>query len=98
MWKYLASALPNSFRFTGTKSDALAVREIFKNRYIPGITAVQFEGQPVQPPEPVKAFPDELVWDMKTHKKVVRRHKPFAEFQKFLVAETTSATSADRKW
>lgn len=90
MWKALASDLPNSFRFTGTKADALAVREIFKRRYIPGIKAVKFEGEPVQPPEPVKAFPDELVWDMKTHKKIVRRHKPFAEFQKFLVAETTS--------
>jgi multisite-specific tRNA:(cytosine-C5)-methyltransferase len=90
MWKHMATDLPNSFRFTGTKADALAVREIFKQRYIPRITAVEFEGQPVQPPQSVPAFPDELVWDMKTHKKIVRRHKPFAEFQKFLVAETTS--------
>ncbi|KAF2020834.1 cytosine-5--methyltransferase NCL1 [Aaosphaeria arxii CBS 175.79] len=90
MWKALASDLPNSFRFTGTKSDALAVREIFKQRYIPKIQSVQFEGEPVLPPESVPAFPDELVWHMKTHKKIIRRHPPFAEFQKFLVAETTS--------
>ncbi|KAF2874615.1 S-adenosyl-L-methionine-dependent methyltransferase [Massariosphaeria phaeospora] len=90
MWKTLTTDLPNSFRFTGTKADALAVREIFKKRYIPAITAVQFEGQPVQPPEPVQAFPDELVWHMKTHKKVIRRFAPFADFQRFLVAETTS--------
>jgi len=90
MWRYLALDLPNSFRFTGTKSDALAVREIFKKRYIPAITALDFEGKPVEPPKAVEGFPDELVWDMKTHKKVIRRHKPFAEFQKFLVAETTS--------
>ncbi|KAF2800687.1 S-adenosyl-L-methionine-dependent methyltransferase [Melanomma pulvis-pyrius CBS 109.77] len=90
MWATLATNLPNSFRFTGTKADALAVREIFKQRYIPGITAVTFEGQPVNAPEPVQAFPDELVWHMKTDKKVIRRFAPFAEFQKFLVAETTS--------
>ncbi|CAI6327186.1 unnamed protein product [Periconia digitata] len=90
MWKSLASDLPNSFRFTGTKSDALAVREIFKERYIPAITAMDFEGQPVEPPKAVEAFPDELVWDMKTHKKIVRRHAPFADFQKFLVAEAAS--------
>lgn len=90
MWKFLRSDLPNSFRFTGTKADALAVREIFKQRYIPGITEVKFEGQSVDPPEPVHAFPDEMVWHMKTHKKVIRRFKPFAEFQKFLVAENTS--------
>lgn len=90
MWKSLATDLPNSFRFTGTKSDALAVREIFKERYIPAITAMDFEGQPVEPPKAVEAFPDELVWDMKTHKKIVRRHAPFADFQKFLVAEAAS--------
>jgi multisite-specific tRNA:(cytosine-C5)-methyltransferase len=90
MWKALQTDLPNSFRFTGTKSDALAVREIFKQRYIPAIAAKKFEGKPVPPPEAVNAFPDELVWHMKTHKKVIRRHAPFADFQKFLVAEAAS--------
>ena len=90
MWKALQQDLPNSFRFTGTKSDALAVREIFKQRYIPAISAQTFEGKPVPPPEPVNAFPDELVWHMKTHKKVIRRHAAFANFQKFLVAEAAS--------
>jgi multisite-specific tRNA:(cytosine-C5)-methyltransferase len=90
MWKALQTDLPNSFRFTGTKSDALAVREIFKSRYVPAIAAKKFEGKPVPPPEPVNAFPDELVWHMKTHKKVIRRHAPFADFQKFLVAEAAS--------
>lgn len=90
MWKALASNLPNSFRFTGTKAEAHAVREIFKERYVPAIKELEFEGQKVEPPEPVSAFPDELVWHMKTDKKIIRRHKPFAEFQKFLVAETTA--------
>ncbi|CAO2655655.1 Nn.00g044580.m01.CDS01 [Neocucurbitaria sp. VM-36] len=90
MWTALKADLPNSFRFTGTKSDALAVREIFKQRYIPAIASKKFEGKPVPPPEAVQAFPDELVWHMKTHKKVIRRHAPFADFQKFLVAEAAS--------
>jgi multisite-specific tRNA:(cytosine-C5)-methyltransferase len=90
MWAALQADLPNSFRFTGTKSDALAVREIFKSRYIPAISSQTFEGKPVPPPEPVNAFPDELVWHMKTHKKVIRRHAAFANFQKFLVAEAAS--------
>jgi len=90
MWTALQTDLPNSFRFTGTKSDALAVREIFKQRYIPAIASKKFEGKPVPPPECVNAFPDELVWHMKTHKKIIRRHAPFADFQKFLVAEAAS--------
>ncbi|KAF2465589.1 S-adenosyl-L-methionine-dependent methyltransferase [Lindgomyces ingoldianus] len=90
MWEYMKTDLPTSWRFTGTKTDALAVRDIFKERYIPRIAATEWEGQPVQPPEPVSAFPDELTWHMKTDKKVIRRNKQFAEFQKFLVAETSS--------
>lgn len=90
MWEALKADLPNSFRFTGTKSDALAVREIFKQRYIPAIAEKKFEGKPIPPPEAVEAFPDELVWHMKTHKKVIRRHAPFADLQKFLVAEAAS--------
>jgi multisite-specific tRNA:(cytosine-C5)-methyltransferase len=90
MWAALRTDLPNSFRFTGTKSDALAVREIFKQRYVPALASTKFEGKPVPPPEAVNAFPDELVWHMKTHKKIIRRHAPFADFQKFLVAEAAS--------
>lgn len=90
MWAALKADLPNSFRFTGTKSDALAVREIFKQRYVPAIAETMFEGKPVPPPEAVNAFPNELVWHMKTHKKVIRRHAPFAGFQKFLVSEAAS--------
>ncbi|KAF1956970.1 S-adenosyl-L-methionine-dependent methyltransferase [Byssothecium circinans] len=90
MWERLAKDLPNSFRFTGTKAEALAVRKILIERYIPAITAMKFEGQPVEPPRPVKAFADDLVWDMKTDKKIVRRHAPFADFQKFLVTEAAS--------
>ncbi|KAF2130572.1 S-adenosyl-L-methionine-dependent methyltransferase [Dothidotthia symphoricarpi CBS 119687] len=90
MWDTLKTDLPNSFRFTGTKSDALAVREIFKQRYVPTLASTKFEGKPVAPPEAVQAFPDELVWHMKTHKKIIRRHAPFADFQKFLVAEAAS--------
>jgi multisite-specific tRNA:(cytosine-C5)-methyltransferase len=57
---------------------------------VPAIASQKFEGKPVSPPEAVEAFPDELVWHMKTHKKIIRRHAPFADFQKFLVAEAAS--------
>ncbi|PKX93909.1 tRNA (cytosine-C5-)-methyltransferase [Aspergillus novofumigatus IBT 16806] len=71
-WEALRRDLPNSFRFTGSKGHALAVQEKLKNHYIPEITSIQYEGNFVEPPRP----------------NVVRRFKPFASFQKFLVAET----------
>ncbi|KAL4970536.1 tRNA (cytosine-C5-)-methyltransferase [Aspergillus stella-maris] len=87
-WETLRRDLPNSFRFTGSKGHALSVQERLKNFYIPEITAVQYEGNNVEPPRPVEWYPDRLAWSMTTPKQVIRRFAPFASFQKFLVAET----------
>ncbi|KAI9833762.1 MAG: hypothetical protein M1819_003495 [Sarea resinae] len=88
-WTALRRELPNSFRFTGSKGHALAVQQRLKDYYIPEITAVEYEGQPVQPPTPLQWYPDQLGWSMTTPKNVVRRFPPFASFQKFLVSETS---------
>jgi multisite-specific tRNA:(cytosine-C5)-methyltransferase len=80
--------LPNSFRFTGSRAHALAVQQRLREYYIPEITSITYEGQFVEAPKPVEWYPDQLAWFMTTPKNVVRRFKPFASFQKFLVAET----------
>ncbi|KAK5088972.1 tRNA (cytosine-5-)-methyltransferase ncl1 [Lithohypha guttulata] len=87
-WKAMKTDLPNSFRFTGSKAHALAVQERLRNHYIPEITSIQHEGRYVEAPQPVDWYPDKLAWFMTTPKTVVRRFPPFANFQKFLVAET----------
>ncbi|KAE8151997.1 S-adenosyl-L-methionine-dependent methyltransferase [Aspergillus avenaceus] len=87
-WETLRRDLPNSFRFTGSRGHALAVQERLKEFYIPEITSIKYEGKDVEPPRPVSWYPDQLAWSMTTPKQVVRRFKPFASFQKFLVAET----------
>ncbi|POS86063.1 hypothetical protein EPUL_002466 [Erysiphe pulchra] len=89
-WEALKRELPNSFRFTGSKSHALAVQKLLKDRYIPQISKISHhDGTLVKPPEPVPWYPDELAWWMTTSKSVVRRSSQFAEFQKFLVSETS---------
>ncbi|KAK2735053.1 hypothetical protein FQN55_002298 [Onygenales sp. PD_40] len=88
LWAAMRRDLPNSFRFTGSKSHALAVQERLKDFYIPKITSITHEGNPVEPPRPVPWYPDQLAWSMTTPKNVIRRFAPFASFQKFLVAET----------
>lgn len=49
----------------------------------------QFDEEKVDPPFPIPWYPDRLAWAMTTPKKIVRRHPPFASFQKFLVSETS---------
>ncbi|KAK2768276.1 hypothetical protein FQN54_000129 [Arachnomyces sp. PD_36] len=87
-WATLRRDLPNSFRFTGSKSHALAVQKRLKEFYVPEITSITHEGNPVEPPQPVSWYPDQLAWAMTTPKSVVRKFAPFASFQKFLVAES----------
>ncbi|EXJ88046.1 hypothetical protein A1O1_04973 [Capronia coronata CBS 617.96] len=87
-WEAMRRDLPNSFRFTGSRAHALAVQQRLRDYYIPEITGITYEGQYVEAPRPVEWYPDQLAWYMTTPKNVIRRFKPFANFQKFLVAET----------
>jgi multisite-specific tRNA:(cytosine-C5)-methyltransferase len=80
--------LPNSFRFTGSRSHALAVQTRLKDFYIPEITAITFDGQYVPAPEAVSWYPDQLAWFMTTPKHIIRKFPPFKSFQNFLVTET----------
>ncbi|OQV01835.1 hypothetical protein CLAIMM_07126 [Cladophialophora immunda] len=86
-WKAMRRDLPNSFRFTGSRAHALAVQQRLRDYYIPEITSITYEGQYVDAPRPVEWYPDQLAWFMTTPKNVIRRFKPFASFQRFLVAE-----------
>ncbi|KAI1323057.1 S-adenosyl-L-methionine-dependent methyltransferase [Xylariaceae sp. FL0255] len=89
-WKVIRTDLPNSFRFCGSKGHALAVKRLLEERYAPEISKIEhFNGDAVEPPQPVPWYPDQLAYSMNTPKQVIRRFPPFASFQKFLVSETS---------
>ena len=68
-------------------SHALAVQQRLKDFYIPEIVSIKHEGEYVEAPNPVEWYPLQLAWYMTVPKTVIRRFAPFANFQKFLVAE-----------
>ncbi len=70
-------------------SQALPVQQLLKDRYIPEITSIEYNGEKVDPPNAIPWFPDQLAWQMTTPKNTVRKFSPFASFQKFLVSETS---------
>ncbi|CAK3765331.1 S-adenosyl-L-methionine-dependent methyltransferase [Lecanosticta acicola] len=87
-WATLRRELPNSFRFTGSKGHALAVRENLVQRYFPLIKEITHDGRPVKLPTEMPWYPNGLAYRMDTPKNVVRKYEHFKEFQKFLVSET----------
>ncbi|KAI0159584.1 S-adenosyl-L-methionine-dependent methyltransferase [Xylariaceae sp. FL1272] len=89
-WEVLRTDLPNSFRFCGSKGHALAVKRLLEDRYAPEIVKIKhFNGDPVEAPQAVPWYPDNLAYSMNTPKQVIRKFPPFASFQKFLVSETS---------
>ena len=68
---------------------ALPVQQLLKDRYIPEITSIEYNGEFVHPPSPIPWFPDQLAWQMTTPKSIVRKFAPFKSFQQFLVSETS---------
>ncbi|KAI0132157.1 NOL1/NOP2/sun family protein [Xylariales sp. AK1849] len=89
-WEALKLDLPNSFRFCGSKGHAVAVKRLLEERYAPEIEKIErYDGAPVQAPQPVPWYPDQLAYSMNTPKQVIRKFPPFAAFQKFLVSETS---------
>ncbi|GAB7349355.1 hypothetical protein MBLNU459_g8485t1 [Dothideomycetes sp. NU459] len=87
-WTTLRRELPNSFRFCGSKGHALAVQKNLNENFIPQITSMKFNDEAVEPPRPIKWYPNQLAYAMTTPKNVIRKFAPFAAFQKFLVSET----------
>ncbi|KAK9451037.1 S-adenosyl-L-methionine-dependent methyltransferase [Limtongia smithiae] len=81
--------LPVTFRFTGTSDhDSHKVRDALVKEYIPILKNIVVEGEEVEAPSPLPWYPDELAWQIRVGKTVIRKSKPFARFQKFLVTET----------
>ncbi|KAI5845827.1 S-adenosyl-L-methionine-dependent methyltransferase [Morchella snyderi] len=88
-WSTLKRTLPTTFRFTGSKGNALNVLKTLQEIHVPHLSGIIWEDQPVAPPTPLPWFPDNLAWQMTAGKAVIRRCAPFKKFQNFLVAETT---------
>lgn len=85
----MISAPPFASLLLSFRSHALSVQQRLKDHYIPQITAIQHNGEAVEPPTPIPWYPDQLAWQMTTPKNVIRKFAPFASFQKYLVSETS---------
>ncbi|KAL7271489.1 tRNA (cytosine-5-)-methyltransferase ncl1 [Rhizina undulata] len=88
-WGTLKRTLPTTFRFTGSKAHALSVLKTLQETYIPHLSGITWDDQPVAPPTPLPWYPDNLAWTLTVGKSTIRRCPPFRQFQNFLVAETT---------
>lgn len=80
--------LPLTFRITGTAKHAHEVLKSMQDNYIPELNGIEYEGEKLDPPTPLPWYPENLGWQFKVGKQVIRKNKQFSRFQRFLVVET----------
>lgn len=87
---YFQKDLPLTFRITGSRKHANEIFSIFKEKHLPTLTNVEFEGQEIKAPVQLPWYPDHFAWQLDVPKKVIRKNEQFAKTQRFLVLETAS--------
>lgn len=79
--------LPLTFRITGSRSHAQEVLQMFKERHLPNLTNVEYEGEILKAPKELPWYPNHLAWQLDVPKTVIRKTEQFAKTQRFLVVE-----------
>lgn len=79
--------LPLTFRVTGSRKHAQEVLSLFKEKHLPNLTDVEFEGEKIKNPIQLQWYPNNFAWQLDVPKTVIRKHEQFAKLQRFLVVE-----------
>lgn len=85
--KTCQAPLPLTFRVTGSRKHAQEVLSLFRERHLPNLTDVTFEGEKIKAPVELKWYPNEYAWQLDVPKSVIRKNEQFAKTQRFLVVE-----------
>ena len=85
--KTCQTPLPLTFRITGSRKHAREVLRLFKEKHLPHLTNVTFEGELLRDPIELHWYPGKLAWQLDVPKAVIRRNEEFAKMQRFLVLE-----------
>ncbi|KAF8480122.1 S-adenosyl-L-methionine-dependent methyltransferase [Russula ochroleuca] len=80
--------LPSTFRISGSRETAAVLTSVVEKTYIPHLTGVVFEDQPIPAPLALPWYPNGLAWQLNVPKKALRRSPEFKKFHSFLVFET----------
>ncbi|GFZ46615.1 Multisite-specific tRNA:(cytosine-C(5))-methyltransferase [Saitozyma sp. JCM 24511] len=85
---HLRTELPTTFRVTGSRAHAITINDLIKDKYVPTMQNVEWEGKKYPPPQQLSWYPEGLAWQISAPRRVVRKTEPFKNFQRFLVGET----------
>ncbi|CAI7989852.1 RNA cytosine C(5)-methyltransferase NSUN2 [Geodia barretti] len=88
----LRQPLPSTFRITGTRHVATAVRECLQQTFFlelsKALQGAGGQGEELAPPTPLPWYPDQLAWYVPLSKAFIRKSPDVSKFHRFLVDES----------
>lgn len=86
----LQTGLPTAFRITNFKSEAKALLDIVKGQYFKDVINSKDEDGESIVPVVLPWYPDNLAWQLKLTRKLIRGSESFFKLHNFLISETES--------
>ncbi|KAJ2750508.1 tRNA (cytosine-5-)-methyltransferase ncl1, partial [Coemansia nantahalensis] len=84
----MRTVLPTNFRITGSRQQAIDIREQIKNEFSPFISGLQIEGTEIEGPRQLEWYPNGLGWQFSIPRMALKKSKELSKFHSFLVTET----------
>ncbi|KAJ1959710.1 tRNA (cytosine-5-)-methyltransferase ncl1 [Dipsacomyces acuminosporus] len=84
----MRTVLPTNFRITGSRQQAIDIREQIMTEFIPLIKETTIDGAEIEPPHPLEWYPNNFGWQFTIPRIALKKSKELNKFHSFLVTET----------
>ncbi|KAJ1668216.1 tRNA (cytosine-5-)-methyltransferase ncl1 [Coemansia sp. RSA 1646] len=84
----MRTILPTNFRITGSRQQAMDIREQIMHEFIPFIKETSIDGAEIEPPHPLEWYPNNFGWQFTIPRIALKKSKELSKFHAFLVTET----------
>ncbi|KAJ2707354.1 tRNA (cytosine-5-)-methyltransferase ncl1 [Coemansia sp. IMI 203386] len=80
--------LPTNFRITGSRQQAIDIREQIMTEFVPYLKSISIEGEQIEPPHPLEWYPNNFGWQFQIPRIALKKSEQLSKFHSFLVTET----------
>ncbi|KAI9504980.1 tRNA (cytosine-5-)-methyltransferase ncl1 [Coemansia spiralis] len=84
----MRTVLPTNFRITGSRQQAIDIREQIMHEFIPYIKETSIDGADIEPPHPLEWYPNNFGWQFSIPRIALKKSNELSKFHSFLVTET----------
>ncbi|KAJ1829684.1 tRNA (cytosine-5-)-methyltransferase ncl1, partial [Coemansia sp. RSA 2703] len=80
----MRTVLPTNFRITGSRQQAVDIREQIMTEFVPYLRSISIEGVDVEPPHPLAWYPHNFGWQFTIPRIALKKSAELSKFHSFL--------------